>query len=243
VPGSTAWNGMTSNEPKEHLTGKLYDSTTGLYYSHARWYDPQTGRFVGKDPILTEQKYVFVANIPTGLIDSTGLSDEAPANKYEPSCTSQAAHAERSYLVAQAQYIVTKDNESRKIYWFDYLIEQNVWTGLYRHRKCDEIAEILLAGLGYNWCCWNLVQGGGMAKNKDPRFRHSWVYVYQKPKGYDGVEHGPRLEHQSSLTPEIWDAWGGIEAAGVLKITPYPWQWYKDNWYDADPDAPQTGIH
>jgi RHS repeat-associated protein len=32
------------------FAGMEYDSTTGLYYDHARYYDPAIGRFVSQDP-------------------------------------------------------------------------------------------------------------------------------------------------------------------------------------------------
>ena len=32
-------------------TGREWDEETGLYYYRARYYDPEVGRFIGKDPI------------------------------------------------------------------------------------------------------------------------------------------------------------------------------------------------
>jgi len=34
----------------EHQTGKWLDPFTGMYYGIARWYDPETGRWVSRDP-------------------------------------------------------------------------------------------------------------------------------------------------------------------------------------------------
>jgi len=42
---------MDQPGPKEHLTGKMFDTVTGLYYFAARWYDPEVGRFVSRDPL------------------------------------------------------------------------------------------------------------------------------------------------------------------------------------------------
>ncbi len=34
------------------FTGREYDKETGLYYYRARYYDPEIGRFISKDPFL-----------------------------------------------------------------------------------------------------------------------------------------------------------------------------------------------
>jgi len=36
-----------------HLTTKEFDADSGLYYFGARWYDPVTGRFVSREPLLS----------------------------------------------------------------------------------------------------------------------------------------------------------------------------------------------
>jgi RHS repeat-associated protein len=74
-------------------TGREYDYETGLYYYRARYYDPEAGRFVNKDPIgfeggdvnlygyvdsvgkpLTETNlYLYTANSPVNRIDPLGL--------------------------------------------------------------------------------------------------------------------------------------------------------------------------
>ncbi len=72
VPGSTPWEPMSSSAPKEHLTGKMYDNVTGLYYFHARWYDPEVGRFVSRDTAASIQQYHFCSNDPTTCFDPDG---------------------------------------------------------------------------------------------------------------------------------------------------------------------------
>jgi RHS repeat-associated protein len=48
----------------------------GLYYMRARYYDPETGRFISEDPIGFEggdvNLYVYVGNNPIGAIDPNG---------------------------------------------------------------------------------------------------------------------------------------------------------------------------
>ena len=74
LPGGNAFLAMDQPGPKEHLTGKMFDTDTGLYYFHARWYDPQVGRFVGRDPAGSEEEsaYIFCKNNPNNTYDSAG---------------------------------------------------------------------------------------------------------------------------------------------------------------------------
>jgi RHS repeat-associated protein len=57
----------------EHLDG------SGLYHLRARQYDPTTGRFTATDPLLRSaaesgiSSYVYADNLPTALIDPSGL--------------------------------------------------------------------------------------------------------------------------------------------------------------------------
>jgi RHS repeat-associated protein len=58
-------------------TGREWDTETSLYYYRARYYDPQTGRFVGEDPIRfyagDGNFYAYAFNDSTNLIDPSGL--------------------------------------------------------------------------------------------------------------------------------------------------------------------------
>jgi len=40
LPSGNDFLAMDQPGPKEHLTGKMFDTATGLYYFHAKWYDP-----------------------------------------------------------------------------------------------------------------------------------------------------------------------------------------------------------
>jgi RHS repeat-associated protein len=76
--------GQPGNEPDEHylFTGKERDST-GLYYYGARYYDPETGRFVTRDPAggkthlpQSLNRYTYCLNNPLKYSDPGGLSSE-----------------------------------------------------------------------------------------------------------------------------------------------------------------------
>ena len=55
--------------------GREYDSSTGLYYFRARWYDPDSGRWLSKDLIGIEgglNQYEFCGSNPVNQIDPSG---------------------------------------------------------------------------------------------------------------------------------------------------------------------------
>jgi RHS repeat-associated protein len=63
------------------FTGKPYDSSTGLSYMGARYYDPMLGRFVGVDPAPVDfdnlhslNRYAYANNNPYKFVDPDGHS-------------------------------------------------------------------------------------------------------------------------------------------------------------------------
>ncbi len=75
--GNMKRNGEHIDQPFT-FTGREKDEETGLYYYRARYYDPQVGRFISKDPIGfasgNSVLYGFVGNNPVNFVDPTGLA-------------------------------------------------------------------------------------------------------------------------------------------------------------------------
>jgi RHS repeat-associated protein len=69
-------NSKTVGISKYGLTSNIFDTDTGLYYFHARWYDGKIGRFLEMDPVLSEtgliNMYEYCANNPASLTDRDG---------------------------------------------------------------------------------------------------------------------------------------------------------------------------
>lgn len=62
-----------SSENYWQFTGEQIDADSGLQYLRARHYDPETGRFLGRDPLGIGNRYSYVSNNPTNLVDPYGL--------------------------------------------------------------------------------------------------------------------------------------------------------------------------
>ncbi len=58
------------------LAGQYYDEETGLHYNLARYYDPQSGRFLTRDPLFEEggsgNFYIYCDGDPVNRLDSDG---------------------------------------------------------------------------------------------------------------------------------------------------------------------------
>jgi RHS repeat-associated protein len=66
------------------FTGKLIDPATGLYYYNARWYDPETGRFITEDPARDGSTwYAYCGNNPINFTDPTGLIVDDIVSQYK----------------------------------------------------------------------------------------------------------------------------------------------------------------
>ena len=64
--------------------GMQTDAVTGLYFDQARWYDPQSGRFISIDPTGftagDTDLYRYVGNGPSNVVDPYGLFGEGTSS-------------------------------------------------------------------------------------------------------------------------------------------------------------------
>ncbi|MDC7221346.1 MAG: RHS repeat-associated core domain-containing protein [Spirochaetales bacterium] len=62
-------------------TGKQWDEDAQLYYFNARWYDPETARFMTEDPIKDGMLwFAYCGNNPLKYTDPTGLETDADSD-------------------------------------------------------------------------------------------------------------------------------------------------------------------
>jgi len=78
-------------------TGKQWDEDAQLYYFNARWYDPETGRFITEDPIRDGLLwYSYCSNNPMGFVDHTGLEQIDYSRMGDADYRQQISESERS---------------------------------------------------------------------------------------------------------------------------------------------------
>ncbi len=133
---TTASSGTTRNPFR--YTARDLDSETGLMYYRARYYDPQTGRFVSEDPIGFDAGinfYAYVKNSPVNLVDPTGTSD---------ACTFGGCSGARKPSLPDAQFA---DGSSDM--WLNYQrMEQRQWIGADKYYHCMANCQATNRGLG-----------------------------------------------------------------------------------------------
>jgi RHS repeat-associated protein len=80
-PFGSALN-ISGVKPTYTFTGKEQDSTTGLYYMNARYYNPVIGRFMARDTFDSgPNPYAYANNNPLITTDPTGHSGESTNNE------------------------------------------------------------------------------------------------------------------------------------------------------------------
>jgi RHS repeat-associated protein len=79
--------GESGGEPYGY-TGEQWDASTGLVFLRARYYQPEVGRFVSRDPVLgyvhaprSQHPYVYAWNNPVRLIDPSGQQVSAEVSE------------------------------------------------------------------------------------------------------------------------------------------------------------------
>lgn len=76
---------------EDWFTGKPHEEEFGLSYFGARWYDPESGRFMGVDPVgvvpgivLSYNRYIYANNNPYGYVDPNGKTPKLISGSPEP---------------------------------------------------------------------------------------------------------------------------------------------------------------
>jgi len=101
------------------FTGKQWDEDEQLYYFNARWYDPETGRFITEDPVKDSMLwYAYVNNNPMGFIDPTGLYGQGPDAAYLDSLG--ASEEEIIEITGDTEYFEDHSMEAEVRKNFDY---------------------------------------------------------------------------------------------------------------------------
>ncbi|NTW71790.1 MAG: RHS repeat-associated core domain-containing protein [Eubacteriaceae bacterium] len=77
--GNSKTKGNSSFINETTFTGAVADKSNGLYYMIARFYNPESGRFLSKDSYpgsaadpVTQNLYTYGNNNPTNMVDPTG---------------------------------------------------------------------------------------------------------------------------------------------------------------------------
>ncbi|NTW71787.1 MAG: DNRLRE domain-containing protein [Eubacteriaceae bacterium] len=77
--GNSKTKGNSSFINETTFTGAVADKSNGLYYMNARFYNPESGRFLSKDTYpgstsdpVTQNLYTYGNNNPTNMVDPTG---------------------------------------------------------------------------------------------------------------------------------------------------------------------------
>ena len=81
--GNLTEEGESSFDNEVTFTGSVTDTSTGLQYMNARYYNPNTGRFLTQDTYSgnpydpwTQHLYTYCGNNPTNFVDPTGHKAE-----------------------------------------------------------------------------------------------------------------------------------------------------------------------
>ncbi|PQP80799.1 type IV secretion protein Rhs [Paenibacillus sp. PCH8] len=133
------WGNLESKEEKVHnpflYSGELWDDTTQLQYLRARWYDPNTGRFINEDSYegelddpLSLNFYAYVKNNPLRYVDPSGHMVE-PSYAQELRYMLKDAKA-KGYEVNSSNYNLYK-NTTRDRYSFNSFLYTNRYNYLY----------------------------------------------------------------------------------------------------------------
>jgi RHS repeat-associated protein len=118
-------------------SGEYWDNTTDLQYLRARWYDPNAGRFVSKDPYqgsianpLSLNRYSYVENNPLIYVDPSGHFKFKPKDVQELTNLLNEAREKSEFSKKNKYYQVYKDFIWER-YDFGSFMDENQYNYLY----------------------------------------------------------------------------------------------------------------
>jgi RHS repeat-associated protein len=102
--------------------GREYDYTTQLYHFRARWYDPETGRWLSNDPIGISgglNLYAFCSNDPVNFVDPMGTYSKNKQGVIRISYELENGESEVKYLYIIKDFVefFRKVDPNNKITW------------------------------------------------------------------------------------------------------------------------------
>jgi len=83
---------------KKQFTGKEVDEDSGLYYFLARYYDPETGRFLSEDSVPAGNLYVYCSQDPINKVDPDGREESPEEQKARLKSYPNAAASQIAWL-------------------------------------------------------------------------------------------------------------------------------------------------
>ena len=80
-------------------TGEWWENDVGLLHLRARWYSPETGTFLSRDPVESEPPYLYVRGNVVNRVDPTGKNPPPPCTNPAESCYDPILLCEEVYGV------------------------------------------------------------------------------------------------------------------------------------------------
>lgn len=193
--------GTVSNSIR--FAGREFDSETGLYYDRARYYDPNSGRFVSQDAgaLLDGNRYTYAANNPVNQRDPSGHSCEwvsGPQAQASPPLATEAVviHTTQGDIECTGESVIEGGPGS-----WSYMVYQYYWNQLAYDPLFENGASSTASGGSSTVSIEVEIYLNGFAKC--PRSRYS-----TDPEGeegtvnYDVYQNGRLIEHHA-----YEDAW------------------------------------
>ncbi len=182
------------------FSGQYTDTETGYQYLRARYYDPNTGQFLTRDPLVAETRsaYGYVAGNPLNSIDPTGLAEhwsEEWMNKTHGELVAEFAgncDELRDAMFLLISELSSRDLDLRRNKKGFELHDTDHNGHLYYYRSVQSLLQRLIE-LHEELCEWNYSE-----ERKD---WEAWVHQKPAPLGHPGKT---LKEYEESKNETSW---------------------------------------